>query len=83
MQIGSQDNPVHSIASDAFLNIQIPGVNKLQIYYDNRIFSKEDLLKDYDYEFLDGKWIPSGSTTLWGIGPEYIDILSLEWLPAF
>lgn len=83
MLIGSQNNPVYSIASDAFLNIQIPDITALQIYYDNRIISKEDIPKDYDYEFLDGKWVPSGSTTLWGIGPEYIDILSLEWIPAF
>lgn len=83
IQLGSEGNPVYSIASDAFLNIFLNEVNTLCIYYDNRITSKEDIPEDYDYEFLDGKWVPSGSTTLWGIGPEYIDTLNFEWVPAF
>ena len=83
IHLGSKDNPVYSIASDAFSNIFLNEVNTLCIYYDNRITSKEDIPEDYDYEFLDGKWVPSGSTILWGIGPEYIDTLNFEWVPAF
>lgn len=83
IQLGSKGNPVYSIASDAFLNIFLTDVSALSIYYDNRITSKEDIPEDYDYEFLDGKWVPSGSTILWGMGPEYIDTLNFEWVPAF
>lgn len=95
LTLGSEDFPVKSIASDAFLDVvSREEINRLilQVYYDNRDYSTTGFPEDYNYsEYIitdsDGIetiiYAPDGADELWGFSGVLAEKIQLVWRKAF